>query len=804
MSLNWSVNPNLSRQLKFSTNVSQENLDGSVIDLQLPSVGLNNQVLSSNGDGTIKWANGGGGGITNPLTQTLYPATTTIDLGKIDAPFRTLYVSNQTINLVNSADPLKSGSISVNDGNLDIKSNLSTANVNLGYLAGVGAGENSTNIGNEAGGTNAGDNVVNLGFQAGKEDCKNNSINIGNGAGIQNSGLNSIHIGTLAGSTILGGINGDNSIAIGESAGQNNIADNSIIINATGLVLDNLVQDAFIVKPVRDLASYTKILGYDISSGEIFSSDEKNTLNPVIIATPQVEKNIETKNDNSNALVVLQPTIGDTELLGGEIRVNNISKVNNAKISSRGFTHTGSYLTSTLTPITNTISLKSDETDQNLPRMIIQSDITGVGIIKTHTNYESYNIFNELPKLVASLNSINLTFPSLDNIDPVISGSYGRLSSQIIDASNSNSQTSSTIEINDEKKAEVRTLITKSALNIKSTSIINSNLSSTNLVFTDSATTDSSYSSTSLQIKNNVNRNLQNAFSILLNDQVDSNIRSFITKTSLDISDNNNRNAQTSSNIEISDEKSPNIKSSITKSSLTITDGSIANSLSNTQLSMIDSLLNRSLLTRTALQLFSPASTTIPTSSLNQTSLVLRTTSLTPEIATLTNNDLILTSPINSCVASFSSSTLVMNDLAITHGTTINKDEFSAIDASQYVSRLNANSLRIFKPTDLVNPATLLDETKLVIIDGNDKTTLDTLKVKVENTLSGQNCQLLSTGLVGSGIDIFPDVGTNISLAVSAGGLIIITGLPTSNVGLPTGALYLHTSGGHTNVCSAP
>ena len=46
MSLNWSVNPNLARQIKFATNVSQENLDGSVIDLQLPNNGLNNQVLS--------------------------------------------------------------------------------------------------------------------------------------------------------------------------------------------------------------------------------------------------------------------------------------------------------------------------------------------------------------------------------------------------------------------------------------------------------------------------------------------------------------------------------------------------------------------------------------------------------------------------------------------------------------------------------------------------------------------------------------------------------------------------------------
>jgi hypothetical protein len=142
-----------------------------------------------------------------------------------------------------------------------------------------------------------------------------------------------------------------------------------------------------------------------------------------------------------------------------------------------------------------------------------------------------------------------------------------------------------------------------------------------------------------------------------------------------------------------------------------------------------------------------------------------------------------------------------MNDLAITHGIAVNKDQFSCIDASQYVSTLTAKSLKIFKPTDLVNPATLLDTGKLVIIDGNEKTTVDPLKVEVENTLSGQHCKLVSTGLAGLNIGISPTSGTNFTIAVSGGGLIIITGLPTSNAGLPSGALYIHTTGGHNNIC---
>ena len=763
MSLNQVSNEALSNRIVF-TNSRQKTGDNSVIDMKLPSIGSTDQVISSNGDGTIKWRTvSGSGGLTNPLTETIYPSTGDIDLGTLANPFRKLYVKNSTIELVNSADPLKSGSISVNDGNLDIKSNLSTANVNLGYLAGINSGENSTNIGNGTG-NDCGDNVVNLGFQAGKEDCKNNSINIGNGAGIQNSGENSIHIGTLAGSTILGGINGNSSIAIGQSAGQNNIANNSIIINATGLILDNLVEDSFIVKPVRDLSSYTKILGYDSISGEIFSSDEKNTLNPVIIATPQVQKNVETKDDNTNAFVVLQPTIGDTELLGGEIKINNISKVNSTKLLSNGLNNTSTYPLPPFGDIVNTIQLLPDPTFNNFPRLMLKTILNTVEFrsitdVNKFTIYEGNHIYTNLSKT-----DVLFSEPS-----EVINGRYGRNSMRIYDGEYDNSQNS---------------------LQIQLTDVVNTNIFH-NLTRTSS------------RINNDTSANIQTAFQILLDDAVDTNIKTTLTRNSLNISstpttnsqldselltfnkagnqglydvntltyytsgsfaqrvlldvdkleykdatgfitsnygrtlsniiNTNDGNRQTASNIEISDEKTPAIKSALNKNSLTITDGTIANSLSNTQLSMIDSSLNRSLLTRTDLQLFSPSSTTIPTASLNQTTLELKDTATQLEISTLTNGSLNISSAVNSTTASLTSSTLSMSD-----------------------------------------------------------------------TTTGNNCSLIATGLIGSTIDVLPDAGGDISLTISAPGNIFLNGLPTSDTGLPSGSLYIHLSGGRSLLCIVP
>jgi len=143
-----------------------------------------------------------------------------------------------------------------------------------------------------------------------------------------------------------------------------------------------------------------------------------------------------------------------------------------------------------------------------------------------------------------------------------------------------------------------------------------------------------------------------------------------------------------------------------------------------------------------------------------------------------------------------------MNDIAITHGVAINKDEFSAIDSDQYVSRLNAYSLRMFKFTDLVNPATLLDDEKLVIVEANDKTTINATSVKVENIVTGNYCALNSASITGINLYLLPDAGTDISLSVSGGGHIFLNGLPTSNVGLPSGALYTHViGGGHKSIC---
>jgi hypothetical protein len=61
---------------------------------------------------------------------------------------------------------------------------------------------------------------------------------------------------------------GADAVAIGKDAGETNQAANSIVINATGAALNNIVADTFVVKPIRN-ATMTTILGYDVTTGEV-------------------------------------------------------------------------------------------------------------------------------------------------------------------------------------------------------------------------------------------------------------------------------------------------------------------------------------------------------------------------------------------------------------------------------------------------------------------------------------------------------------------------------------------------------
>ena len=78
------------------------------------------------------------------------------------------------------------------------------------------------------------------------------------------TGVGAIAVGTLAGDANQGA----NAVAIGRYAGRNNQAATSIVLNATGVDLENVTPMSFVVKPIRQEAQ-AQALYYNPATGEV-------------------------------------------------------------------------------------------------------------------------------------------------------------------------------------------------------------------------------------------------------------------------------------------------------------------------------------------------------------------------------------------------------------------------------------------------------------------------------------------------------------------------------------------------------
>jgi hypothetical protein len=146
--------------------------------------------------------------------------------------------------------------------------------VALGYSAGkTDQGSSSVAIGDFAGLTDQGSSSVAIGDFAGSIDQGSNSVAIGYNAGKTDQGFYSVAIGDHAGFTGQG----SNSVALGYNAGYSNQAENTIILNATGDVLNSVGDaSACYIKPIRNVdTSYNlyEPLAYNKTTGELVSGN---------------------------------------------------------------------------------------------------------------------------------------------------------------------------------------------------------------------------------------------------------------------------------------------------------------------------------------------------------------------------------------------------------------------------------------------------------------------------------------------------------------------------------------------------
>ena len=222
------------------------------------------------------------------------------DLGSSARPWRSLYVSNNTIFIGGTAVGVDAnGNLTVNGSQVTGGSVSSLVNgaktVGLGSTGiltlpngaairdttgdavafGLNAGQNTQGIGAVAIGALAGQitqgtGAVAIGETAGQSAQGIETVAIGYSAGFTTQGNSAVAIGSGAGA-----INqGYSAIAIGRLAGRTNQGNNSIIMNATDADLDQTTANTFTVAPIRNIGGTSGVLQYNATTKEItYSSD---------------------------------------------------------------------------------------------------------------------------------------------------------------------------------------------------------------------------------------------------------------------------------------------------------------------------------------------------------------------------------------------------------------------------------------------------------------------------------------------------------------------------------------------------
>ena len=165
--------------------------------------------------------------------------------------------------------------------------NISVGNsISLGSLSGhVNQSANSIAIGNYAGRSNQNEAAIALGMESGFVNQGSRSVAIGYQAGNDGQGSSSISIGESAGLTSqkVGAVavgyhsgyidQGSHSIAIGTQSGVTSQNDNTIILNATGTVLNTVNTDGLYVAPIRASTSqFANVMASNIISKEVITS----------------------------------------------------------------------------------------------------------------------------------------------------------------------------------------------------------------------------------------------------------------------------------------------------------------------------------------------------------------------------------------------------------------------------------------------------------------------------------------------------------------------------------------------------
>jgi hypothetical protein len=202
----------------------------------------------------------------------------------------------------------------------------------LGSNAGLNQGNQTVAVGELAGSVDQGNRTVSIGSQAGQYRQSAYSVAIGPSSGFYEQGDSSVAIGDNAGQSSQG----DYAIAVGYYAGHNNQSANSIILNASGAILNGAAA-GFFVNPIRSTTSSARPVVYDTTTKELFYTSTLEFINSTISTTDSSGLTVGVLTTfNSDVVVENDITVAERLTVKGS-RVINLTELQSVVAASTSF-----------------------------------------------------------------------------------------------------------------------------------------------------------------------------------------------------------------------------------------------------------------------------------------------------------------------------------------------------------------------------------------------------------------------------------------------------------------------------------
>jgi hypothetical protein len=202
----------------------------------------------------------------------------------------------------------------------------------LGENAGLNQAYRAVAIGASAGSEDQGTRAVAIGGQAGELRQSNYGVAVGASAAYFEQGDSAVAIGDNAGQSSQG----DYAIAVGHYAGHNNQSANSIILNASGAILNGAAA-GFYVNPIRSTTSSARPVVYNTTTKELFYTSTLEFINSTISTTDSSSITVDVLTTfNSDVVVENDLTVAERLTVKGS-RVINLTELQAITAASTDF-----------------------------------------------------------------------------------------------------------------------------------------------------------------------------------------------------------------------------------------------------------------------------------------------------------------------------------------------------------------------------------------------------------------------------------------------------------------------------------